>query len=74
MVDGDAAGREDRRAVGELVFVAGGRGSSGTPRGGSRMARTSGGVGMMPGPDDRPALDHAHDRRVPDAARGAAER
>ena len=27
MADGDAAGREDRRAVGELGFVAGGRGS-----------------------------------------------
>ena len=27
MADGDAAGREDRRAVGELVFVAGGPGS-----------------------------------------------
>ena len=27
VVDGDAAGREDRRAVGELGFVAGGRGS-----------------------------------------------
>ena len=50
VVDGDAAGREDQRAVGELGFVAGGRGSSGTPRAGSGMARTSGGVGMMPGP------------------------
>ena len=27
MADGDAASREDRRAVGELGFVAGGRGS-----------------------------------------------
>jgi hypothetical protein len=50
VVDGDAAGREDQRAVGELGFVAGGRGSSDTPRAGSGMARTSGGVGMMPGP------------------------
>ena len=49
-VDGDAAGREDRRAVGELVFVAGGRGSSGTPGAASRMSGTSGGVEMMPGP------------------------
>jgi hypothetical protein len=49
-VDGDADGREDQRAVGELVFVAVGRGPSGTPRAGSGMARTSGGIGMMPGP------------------------
>jgi hypothetical protein len=31
VVEGDAAGREDQRAVGELGFVAGGRGSSTTP-------------------------------------------
>jgi hypothetical protein len=49
-VDGDAAGREDQRAVGELGFVAGGRGSSGTPGPASGMARTSGRIGMMPGP------------------------
>ncbi|HTP21218.1 MAG TPA: hypothetical protein VMJ65_16565, partial [Solirubrobacteraceae bacterium] len=34
VADGDAAGREDRRAVGELGFVAGGRGSPATPAGG----------------------------------------
>jgi hypothetical protein len=49
-VDGDADGCEDQRAVGELGFVAVGCGSSGAPRAGSGMARTSGGVGMMPGP------------------------
>ena len=33
MADGDAAGRGDRRAVGELGFVAGGRAASSTPPG-----------------------------------------
>ena len=32
MVRGDAAGREDRRAVGELGFVVGGRGLVEDPR------------------------------------------
>ena len=31
VADGDAAGLEDQRAVGELGFVTGGRGSSTTP-------------------------------------------
>jgi hypothetical protein len=52
VADGDAAGREDRRAVGELGFVAGGRGSPRTPAVGSRLeiVRSSGVVGMMPAP------------------------
>jgi hypothetical protein len=49
--DGDAAGLDDRRAVGELGFVAGGRGVTATPVGSLlEMVRTSAGVGMMPAP------------------------
>jgi hypothetical protein len=49
--DGDAAGLEDRRAVGELGFVAGGRGFSATPVGSLlEMVCSSAGVGMMPAP------------------------